>query len=267
MSDVISCRACGASAHYIFTGPVIGETVRYYECASCHFVETEHPHWLDKAYASAINDSDTGLVGRNMHCARLTAATLLVMGKHKGRVVDFAGGYGLLTRLLRDMGFNAQWSDPYCANLMSRGFEHDGNAADLVTAFEAFEHFVDPVKEIEKMFAIAPTILLSTTICPTPTPSHESWWYYGREHGQHISLYRVASLEALAKRFNARLLTNGNDLHILTRQDLSEILWKILTNKRILRLIPFTLRYILPSRTWSDHTFIAHAQNTKITSQ
>ena len=205
MADHILCRACGSNAHYIFSGTLIDQTVRYYECDACQFVETEAPYWLEKAYASAINDSDTGLVMRNQISARLTAVTLLLMRKHKGRVVDFAGGYGLLTRLLRDMGIDASWSDPYCTNLLAKGFEHDGKSADLVTAFEAFEHFVDPLIEVEKMFAIAPTIFLSTTICPTPTPAHSDWWYYGKEHGQHISLYRARSLEAIEKKIRCEV--------------------------------------------------------------
>lgn len=262
MSDVIPCRACKANAHYIFSGQLLNETVRYFECTTCQFVETEQPHWLDKAYANAINDSDTGLVSRNLTCARLTAATLLTMRKHKGRVVDFAGGYGLLTRLLRDMGFDAQWSDPFCANLMAKGFEHDGKSADLVTAFEAFEHFVDPVSEIEKMFTIAPTILFSTTICPIPTPPHESWWYYGKDHGQHISLYRVESLAALAKRFNARLITNGVDLHILTRHEFSDRLWRILIGRRIIHFVSYFLKRLMTSRTWSDYELMTHMRIT-----
>jgi hypothetical protein len=264
MSDVIPCRACGASANYIFSGSVIDETVRYYECDSCHFVQTEDPYWLDKAYASAINDSDTGLVGRNICCARLTVATLLAIGNLKGRVVDFAGGYGLLTRLLRDMGVEAQWSDPFCNNLLAKGFEHDGNSADLVTAFEAFEHFVDPILETEKMFAIGPTILFSTTLCPTPTPAHNDWWYYGKEHGQHISLYRVQSLRMLANRFNAKLITNGVDLHILTRRDISERRWQLFTNRRIVRFIPFLIQKRLASKTWSDHEIMARSQTTRL---
>lgn len=258
MSDAIPCRICESDAHYIFSGQVLDETVRYHECSACHFVETEEPYWLDKAYTSAINDSDTGLVSRNLWSARLTAATLLVMRKHRGRVIDFAGGYGLLTRILRDMGFDAQWSDPYCTNLLARGFEHDGKPADLVTAFEAFEHFVDPVSEAEKMFSIAPTILLSTTICPVPAPAHDAWWYYGKEHGQHVSLYRVKSLEVLAERCNAKLLTNGADLHVLTRHDFSERVWRFVTSRKIIGFIPYLVQRRLTSKTWSDHEFLAY---------
>jgi hypothetical protein len=52
--------------------------------------------------------------------------------------VDCAGGYGILTRLLRDIGVDALWSDPFCQNLMALGFEHSNEPAELVTAFEEF---------------------------------------------------------------------------------------------------------------------------------
>jgi N-acetyl-beta-hexosaminidase len=133
-----------------------------------------------------------------------------------------------------------------------------------VTAFEAFEHFVDPILETEKMFAIGPTILFSTTLCPTPTPAHNDWWYYGKEHGQHISLYRVQSLRMLANRFNAKLITNGVDLHILTRRDISERRWQLFTNRRIVRFIPFLIQKRLASKTWSDHEIMARSQTTRL---
>ena len=40
-------------------------------------------------------------------------------------VLDIGGGTGLLTRLLRDVGFEAQWSDEYCDNIFAQGFTYD----------------------------------------------------------------------------------------------------------------------------------------------
>jgi Nif-specific regulatory protein len=45
------------------------------------------------------------------------------LGSLFGTVVDCAGGYGILVRLLRDYGVNALWSDPYCENVLAKGFE------------------------------------------------------------------------------------------------------------------------------------------------
>ncbi len=39
--------------------------------------------------------------------------------------LDYAGGYGVFTRLMRDIGFDFYWHDPYTQNLFANGFEKD----------------------------------------------------------------------------------------------------------------------------------------------
>jgi hypothetical protein len=247
--DEARCRACNALTRPLRTVALIGIAVRLYECTECEYVQTEQPFWLDRAYASAINDSDTGILARNLTNARVVLTTLWMLGQLDSRVVDYAGGYGILVRLLRDEGVDALWSDAYCENLLARGFEHTGEAAALVTAFEAFEHFVEPERELERMLHIAPNILLSTLILPTPAP--ESWWYYGEEHGQHVGLFRPRTLQRLAERHGRHLLTDGVSYHLLAERPLSERRWRLLL--RANRLTSAVLSRRLTSRTWSDH--------------
>jgi len=35
-----------------------------------------------------------------------------------GIFLDYAAGYGLFVRLMRDAGYNFRWSDLYCQNLL-----------------------------------------------------------------------------------------------------------------------------------------------------
>ena len=83
----------------------------YYECASCGYVQTESPHWLAQAYSSAINDSDTGIMKRNLYNRRIILGALHLLGETSGAMLDCAGGYGMLVRLLRDDGVDAFWYD------------------------------------------------------------------------------------------------------------------------------------------------------------
>jgi hypothetical protein len=159
-----SCRCCGGASIYLFPGSLVGFDVGYFECIICGYVQTETPHWLDQSYTDAINNSDTGIMARNQANSKIVLATMLLLGKLDGILVDYAGGYGILVRLLRDFGLNALWSDPYCENLLAKGFEHTNEKADLVTAFEAFEHFVNPAEELDKLLAIAPNVLFSTLL-------------------------------------------------------------------------------------------------------
>ena len=245
------CRSCGRQTCHLQSGINFKIEINYFECSNCGYVQTETPYWLDRAYAEVINDSDTGIMVRNLANAKIVLATLLMLGKPDGVVVDCAGGYGILVRLLRDHGINAMWSDRYCKNLVARGFEHTTETADLVTSFEAFEHFLNPAEELERMLKIAPNVLFSTEIIADPAPKHEDWWYYGKEHGQHIGFFRIRTLEKLAKERGKFFLSNGSSYHLITERPVNELLWKLTIRAK--KMLPFLLRRKLKSKTWMDH--------------
>lgn len=249
------CRCCSGDMVKVFTGELMGHQVSYFECLTCGYVQTEEPHWLEQAYATAINDSDTGIMARNQVNARIVLATLVMLGKLNGTLVDCAGGYGILVRLLRDFGITSLWADRYCPNLFARGFEHTKELADLVTVFEAFEHFVNPGEELDKLLAIGPNVLLSTMIIPDPTPKQEDWWYYGKEHGQHIGFFRARTLEKLAKDRGKFLASNGTSYHFISDRPINETVWKIFIKAN--KLLPILLRGRLESKVWSDHNLMA----------
>src|ERR1700683_4341432 len=92
------CRVCAGEAKYLWNGEVLDLSLRYYECSACGYVQTEAPFWLDRAYASAINRSDTGILARNLLNAQIVMATLILLHRLNERIVDYAGGYGLLVR-------------------------------------------------------------------------------------------------------------------------------------------------------------------------
>lgn len=255
IADALLCRACGNVAVEWCKGPLLNLTVRYMRCPHCEYLQTEYPHWLERAYASSINASDTGIMARNLMNVKVVLATLLAMRDLGMRVVDFAGGYGILTRLLRDIGVDAAWSDQYSSNLLARGFEHAGEPARLVTAFEAFEHFVEPAAELDKMLALAPNVLLSTQIVPEPPPVPGQWWYYGSEHGQHIGFFAVRTLQELAARRGRYFISDGRFYHLMTERRMSATLWHCCL--RLRRLSGFLAARVLESKTIEDHVRIA----------
>ena len=259
MSNPKLCRCCKSITQPIFNGLLLKHQVGYFDCPVCGYVQTETPHWLDQAYAEAINDSDTGIMARNQSNARIVLATLMVLGQLDSTVVDCAGGYGILVRLLRDYGINALWSDRYCLNLLARGFEHRAEPAELVTAFEAFEHFVDPAEELDRLLAIGPNVLFSTDLIATPAPQQADWWYYGREHGQHIGFFRIQTLEKMAKERGLFLVSNGTSYHLMTDKPVNSFQWNLMVKRN--KLIPLILRGRLQSKVWSDHELWARLEN------
>jgi len=119
-----------------------------------------------------------------------------------------------------------------------------------VTTFESFEHFVQPVEEIEKLLKISRNIIFSTELLPNPIPKPEDWWYYGIDHGQHISFYSQKTFEFKAKKYNLNYINLGG-LHLLSDKKILSLKLKILKFSK-LRLHKI-LQKQLTSKTWEDY--------------
>jgi hypothetical protein len=200
---------------------------RLLRCSNCGFMFVENPSWLDEAYAEPINRSDTGYVRRNLW-ARDRMRVIIESHLNPGGIfLDYAAGYGLFVRLMRDIGYDFRWSDLYCKNLFARGFEVPEPLVgpyEAATAFEVFEHLTNPIEEMQKLSTISSCIIFTTLLLPDPAPQPQDWWYYGLEHGQHIAFYTRRSLELLAARFGFQLATDdseehlGLDLHVFSKK-------------------------------------------------
>ena len=246
------CRVCAAAARPIFSGTVLGRNVEYQECDACGYVQTETPTWLDEAYGSAIGAADTGILQRNRRTARVVVRMLAMLGLLRRRVIDSAGGYGLLVRMLRDLGVDARWEDRYCDNLVARGFEAAADdKADLLTAFEVMEHLVDPLADLQLLCARAPHVLVSTSLIPEPTPRLNDWWYYAPSGGQHIGFFRLRTLEHLAKQLGRRVFSDGRSFHLFTSAASITPL-QFAWARKTAALAPLIARLHLKSLTWDD---------------
>jgi len=226
----MKCKICSKNTKFFAKSRILREyEISYFRCFDCGFVQTEEPYWLETAYRESINISDTGILCRNNYFARVIATILYFLYNKRASYLDYAGGYGLLVRLMRDIGFDFYWYDPYSQNIFARGFEYDPETTDieLVTAIECFEHFVDPLAEIEKMLKVNSNILFTTELLPEPTPALGKWWYYGLDHGQHISFYTKNTLKYCAELFGSRLLSIGS-VHLLTSKNVSDVYFNML---------------------------------------
>jgi hypothetical protein len=185
----MKCKICKQKNESVFSGKILNKyNIKYYYCSNCGFLQTEEPYWLDEAYSESITVSDTGYMQRNINLSRKLTILLALFFDKNGKYLDYAGGYGVFVRLMRDIGFDFYWDDKYTTNLFAKGFEYKSKGrCEAVTTFESFEHFVNPLEEIEKLLSISKNIIFSTELLPNPIPKPEDWWYYGLDHGQHIS--------------------------------------------------------------------------------
>ena len=184
----------------------------YFQCSFCDYVQTTEPFWLDEAYNRPINNVDTGLMMRSFWHRNITSTLIYILFNKRGLFLDFGGGFGVFVRLMRDIGFDFYWQDKHTENLFAKGFEFtesEQNSVELLTCFEAFEHFVEPAAELEKLLCISRNIILTTEFIPNPPPSPDEWWYYGSEHGQHIEFFQKKTFAYLAKKHSLHFYTNG----------------------------------------------------------
>ena len=250
----MNCKICGHTASLRFSVEILNKYPgEFLSCPNCKFLFAGNPTWLQEAYKNAINLTDTGLVERNISFHKVLSLLIYLLFDKKGKFLDYAGGYGMFTRLMRDVGFDFYWYDPYCTNLLSRGFEYNMESlekAEVLTAFEVFEHLENPIPEIEKMLAYSNNIFFSTELLPFPVPEPKDYWYYGFDHGQHISFYTPDTLSFIAGKYRLNYYNLGN-LHLFSTQKYSLLYLRAL-KKGAKYLYPF-VKINMNSRTFEDH--------------
>jgi hypothetical protein len=240
-----------------FTTTVLSQyEAKFDYCQTCGFLRARNPHWLTEAYSSAIASTDTGLVIRNISVARKLASVLFGMlgERGQGRYTDMAGGYGMLTRLMRDYGFDFYWADKYCDNLMARGFEYrpDLGPCRAVTAVEIMEHLEDPLRFVrEALEQTQANAFIFTTELFEGSPPPPEWWYYSLETGQHIAFFQRCTLEVLAKKMGLSFASGGG-LHIFSKHPINELSLKLYAS-RLSVISPYWTRRVLGTRVMRDH--------------
>jgi hypothetical protein len=225
----MNCPICKNEMTYVFSEEILKKhNVKYFQCGHCDMIKTEAPFWLKEAYASPINETDIGIIERNVIFSKVAFVIFGSLYKKDEIFLDYAGGYGMLTRLMRNYGFNFLHSDPFTENIFARGHQYHGTEKiTAMTCFECFEHIENSMAEIEKMLKISDTILFSTTLFKRIPP--KTWDYYGFDHGQHISFYSKRTLSEIAQKYELNLYTNGKNIHLFTRRKISRARFMMLT--------------------------------------
>lgn len=258
------CKICKKESKKTFEGTVLGKyPAEYFLCEHCGFLQVGNPGWLHEAYVNPINVSDVGYVSRNVYLSKKTLVLFTALFGTKKKFLDYAAGYGMLVRLMRDYGLDFYWDDPYTRNLFAQGFVYDGQKIAAMTCFECFEHFEDPIGEIEKMLKVSDSIFFSTLLLPgqIPPPPGE-WGYYGLDHGQHIAFYSIKTLRFIAETYGLHLYSDGANLHLLTKNNIAPLYFRML-----LLLSKFqadlVLRKLLKSKIEEDYRVMTAFKNKK----
>lgn len=221
----MNCNICGSLVRPFGNGLVLGKyNVNFFYCDHCGFMQTEAPYWLMEAYSTTITDTDIGLVSRNLLYSEYSSKFIRVFLDPFGSFIDYGGGYGLFVRMMRDQGFDFFRFDPITENIFAKHFDAEkGEKYDLLTAWEVFEHLVNPLEEIEAMLKFSDNILFSTSLLDELPKEIDTWWYYGLEHGQHVSFYSKKTLELIANYFSLNVVFSKNNTHFLSANSFNPI--------------------------------------------
>ena len=243
-----SCRLCGAPAQYRFSLQVLQKhKVAYFECESCHSLQTETPYWVSEAYASNLAILDTGAAQRNL--ANLAAIYIVTRILPLKDVLDYGGGDGLLCRLLRDYEINCFVNDKYATATYARAFANPNfTHPGILLAFEVFEHFENPQADLEILFKTNPDILITST--GIFTGQNASWWYLTPETGQHLFFYSKNALEMIARRYGFKLIFCSNYILFVRAAHTTPIkaaALHLLLNRFSVRMVSALIR-LLPTR-------------------
>ena len=160
----------------------------------------------------------------------------------------------MLTRLMRDYGYDFYWSDKYCSKLFAQGFEADnaGKPFAALTAFEVLEHIPNPLEFIsDAMQTYGTRTLVFSTELYHGAPPPWDWNYYDFKNGQHISFYQARTMALVGEMLNLKF-HSANGIHVLTDRSLSTAMFALLTG-RFSHVVTELGRRLRPSYTLPDH--------------
>lgn len=252
MTDISTCRVCGNRPKLLFEGVILGRyPTAYYQCTVCGYLQTGTPTWLDEAYGAAVTTIDTGLISRNLAFARVVATFLILTGNTSGPFLDYAGGYGVFTRLMRDTGFDFYHQDRYAPNLHARGFEWDDSLGRpaACTALEVLEHLTEPVQGLEEMSRLGPEFIITSTEL-LPDGPLKDWWYLAPESGQHIGFFEPRTMRHLATTIGYPHVLISDRIQVISKNPVSRAAWA--ASVRLGRYLFPLLKRRLSSLTESD---------------
>lgn len=217
-------RVCGSATDY-FNGAA-GVDVYYRKCASCGFIFTDffdsftpelwRDHIYNPDYYESI-DPEYKLI-RPAHDSN-ELDCLLRSPSRRWIGLDYGGGNGLMSDLLRHKGYVFDCYDPFGANTVQA--ENIGRY-NFCSSFEVLEHTVAPLDLMtdilrlcspDRLGILVGTVTQNDSIRPGKLGD---WWYAAPRNG-HVSLYSRKSLELLALRFGLSHFSLSDSTHFLYR--------------------------------------------------
>lgn len=208
----MKCRLCGNST-ILFT------TIRdkqYFKCRQCQGIMLDISNYLgpkkEKERYEAHNN-DVNNQGYQKFVSPMVSRVLEDYKlQHQG--LDFGSGTGpVISKLLKDQGYNIKLYDPFFANYPERLKE----SYDYIVCCEVIEHFYHPGREFERLQSLlkpSGKLYLKTGVYHDEI-DFEAWRY--REDSTHVFFYQQETFEWILRHygFSALEIDVENNIIIL----------------------------------------------------
>jgi hypothetical protein len=232
----LQCPICAGSAKGTLQVDIQNERSEpLFQCLECSFYFFDHPDWLKQSFTDALHELDLGSVSRCLLVADFVTA---VFSPHRTgyRALDWGGGDGLLTRVLRERGVDCVWYDPFAKPRFVGDAVYQANTElDVTVASEVFLHLTDPVSTLRFLLSHS-DVVVATAVVP-PKSLYPEWWYLMPETGQHVAFYPKSALKELARQTNSYLCTDGLFFHVFSHRRLSP------TKRLLIRIRPLAFGF------------------------
>ena len=264
----INCKICSCKTDVLMSDYILNDKykINYHVCFSCKCIFTETPYWLHESYSNVISSSDTGIMLRNTRNLEFVTNLIIKNFTSDIKVVDYGGGYGILTRMLRDKGVDAFWFDKFAENLLAKGFEYNSvDNADIILAFEVVEHLEEPLAQIKEIMQKTDCFIFSTDLITRLNyTSNSDWWYFARDSGQHIFFGSYVTMLKISEVIGCKY-QNIEGIHIFHKFE-KDLKYKNRFNNlqsKINKFFNSKSQKFFNSKTISDHNYIL-SSNTNI---
>lgn len=231
----VPCPICTADAPYLDTLdfnkscaeaqgkvlPISGIPIKYHLCSNCEFCfAPEFQSWKSEDFGKFIYNADFATIDPDYASARPTQNAEMLektfgANKRKIRHLDYGSGSGLLSKLLKEKGWNSTTYDP----LVDHGVGIDSlGKFDLVTVFEAFQQTPDSMQLIRNLKALCQTkglILYSMLYSDGQIDRSKKldWWYAAPRNG-HVCLFSRKSVVELMTRNDLDGISFAVPMHV-----------------------------------------------------
>jgi SAM-dependent methyltransferase len=224
---LMACQICGGEARTVilkernvscgdyFEGCRLYEQdlgeVALVECTRCGFgYFPELQTWPEEKFRSEIYNDDYHLCDPPFLDERpRKLAAWLSKNLQPCDLIDFGGGQGKMSDLLRGNGFRARSYDPFYGDP-----EFPSSDADVVTAFEVVEHVPDQSElfgALKSLCRPSGMLIFSTSLKPKTISG--DWWYTSARNG-HVSFHTAESLKRIMDKFGLAGVSLSNEIHV-----------------------------------------------------